>query len=123
MSEPKETPPAIGNIQLKEGKAQIMTIDGLVAFDLDYVIGLIKKALKGSRYGFYTNKIRGYAQILKEDGLDGIDIVTPRMKALCAGREVNKQFLNMIMEYLSKLKMFKNIKTAPPKEETNDNPL
>ena len=120
MSEPKETPPAIGNIQLKEGKAQIMTVDGLIAFDLDYVVGLIKKALRNSRPGYYTEKIRGYAAILKAEGLDGIDIVTPRMKILCSGREVNKQFLNHISDLLGKLKMFRNINTAP-KEEINDN--
>lgn len=113
----KEEKPKVGNILLKEGKANIITEDGPVKFDLDYVISLIKKATKASRSGFITDKIRSYAKILKENGLDGIDIVTPRMKVLLATKGVNKDFLKHISELLGKLKMFSKIKTAPPKSE------
>ena len=117
-----EDKPKVGNIQLSGGKAQLITEDGPVTFDLSYVIKQINTALKNSRQGYYTNKVRSYVKILKQDGLDGIDIVLPRFKALSIGSDANKSFINQIHEWLEKLKMFRNIKTEVPKEEkSNDN--
>ena len=118
--EVKEEKPVIGNIQFKGGKASIITEEGEIPFDLNYIIGLVKKALKGSREGYYTKKIRECIKKLKNEGVDSVESVMSKIKALSAGSDVNREFLKHIYELLSKIKMFKNIRTTSEEEKKEE---
>ena len=117
-----EDKPQIGNIQLKDGKAQIMTEDGLVKFDVDYVIGLIKNLFKKVKpiFGVEKAALENYIKLLKDTKTDNLDKVMKRLKVLSSTRGCHGEFLLGVHELLGKIKMFKNIRTAPPEEKKEE---
>lgn len=120
-----------GSIQFKNGKALIVKNRRQVEFNIDYVVAQCRIALKNSRPGFYTNKIREYLKELQTEGLDAIPKIKPKLDTLKSARDINRDFINQIQQWLNYLGMFKNIKTTPteevPKQEAlnvvaSDNP-
>ena len=119
LENPAETKSAIGNIQLHDGKAEIMTETGLVPYDLSYIILQIRKALKGPCRGYFADKMRyaGFISLLERDGLAACDAVIKRVKRLAIARDSNKNLMMFVMDHLDKLTMFSRINTTPKKEE------
>lgn len=112
-----EEKPKVGSIQFKDGGATIVTEEGTVPFNVDFILEHGKKALRKSRPGFYTSRIRGYLKEIETRGLDAIPDIKPKLEALKAGRDINREFINQINQWLNYLNMLKNIKTAPKPEE------
>jgi hypothetical protein len=121
MEETKpEEKPKVGSIQFKNGGATIVTEEGTVPFDTNFVLTHCKKALKKSRPGFYTSRIQEYLKDLKTRGLDAIPDIKPKLEALKAGKDINRSFIDQVNQWLNYLSMMKNIKTAPPEEKKDE---
>lgn len=115
----KEKPIAVGNIQLSNGKANIMTDSGMVPYDLAFVAGEIRKALKGPCRGYFADKLRyaGYLKILESEGIDGIDRVLKLVNKLYIAKDSNKNLIGFIADHLGRIKQYSKINFAKPAEE------
>lgn len=112
VEQKKKDKPKNGSISLKAGKATIVWQDKERDFGIFFVTDQMRRAIRNSRQGFYTDRIRGIAKQLESRGVFGIAEAKKRLEALSAGSDINKQYLKQIVSWLANIDMFKRMKTG-----------
>lgn len=114
----KKNKPKNGSISLKQGKAtMIIWEDREQQFGVFFVAKQMRQALKRSRPGFYTERLRGIMRDLERGGLFAIPECKRRLKSLAPGaKDLNQQYLKVICGWLGQLEMFRRVNTKPKPE-------
>lgn len=117
--ETKENKPKDGQISLKQGKASIVWKGREVPFGVFFVVARMREAVRNSRQGFYTTRLRAIIRDLERGGMFAIPEAKKRLEGLAAGaKDINQQFVKMVCGWMGQLVMFRNVRTGV-KENTN----
>ena len=111
--ETKENKPKDGQISLKQGKATIVWQHREQPFGVFFVVARMREAVRNSRQGFYTTRLRAIIRDLERGGMFAIPEAKKRLEGLAAGaKDINQQFVKMICGWMGQLWQFRNVKTG-----------